>query len=140
MGKIGVPDAILNKEGRLTTEEFQEVRKHPRTGRRILEPLLDDDTVLSVASWHHERWDGAGYPDALSAESIPLAARLVAVADALDAMTNNRAYRGALGWEEAIRQMKELAGTQFDPWMVACLERTEPQLKAIWIEHTRSTT
>ena len=138
VGKIGVPDAILNKEGRLTTEEFQEVRRHPRTGHRILEPIVSDETVLSVVCWHHERWDGGGYPDALVGESIPVAARVVGAADALDAMTSDRAYRKALTWEEALRQMRDLAGTQFDPEVVACVERTEPALRAIWLEHTRT--
>ncbi len=137
VGKIGVPDAILNKEDRLSTEEFQQVRKHPRTGRRILEPLLDDETVLAVVSWHHERWDGSGYPDGLTGEAIPLAARVVAAADALDAMTSDRAYRQALGWEVALRQMREMAGAQFDPGVVACVEREEPLLRAIWEEQAR---
>jgi putative two-component system response regulator len=138
VGKIGIPDAILNKEGPLSPEEFQHVRKHPRTGRRILEPLLDDETVLSVVSWHHERWDGSGYPDGLAGESIPLPARLVGVADALDAMTSDRAYRRALGWEETLQQMRELAGKQFDPGMVDCVHREQPRLRAIWLEHTRT--
>ena len=137
VGKIGVPDAILNKEERLTPEEFQQVRKHPRTGRRILEPLLDDETVLAVVSWHHERWDGAGYPDGLTSETIPLAARLVSCADALDAMTSDRAYRQALSWEEALRQMRDLAGAQFDPGMVALVEAEAPLLRAIHEEHAR---
>ena len=138
VGKIGVSDAILNKEARLTTEEFSQVRKHPRTGRRILEPLLDDPVVLAVVSWHHERWDGAGYPDALAGDTIPIAARIVAVADALDAMTSERAYRPALGWDEALQQMRELAGSQFDPSVVELVGHTEKQLKEIWDEQVKS--
>ena len=126
VGKIGVPDAILNKAGRLTTEEFQQVRKHPRTGRRILEPLMDDETILAVVSWHHERWDGGGYPDGLAGESISIAARVVGAADALDAMTSNRAYQHALGWEKALQQMQNLAGAQFDPGIVACVLTCPP--------------
>jgi diguanylate cyclase (GGDEF)-like protein len=138
VGKIGIPDAILNKEGRLTPEEFQSVRKHPRTGWRILEPLLDDDTVLSVVSWHHERWDGTGYPDALVGEAIPAPARLVGIVDALDAMTSDRAYRQALSWEEALEQMRELAGKQFDPALVACVEREQARLREIFMENVKA--
>jgi diguanylate cyclase (GGDEF)-like protein len=138
VGKIGVSDAILNKEGRLTTEEFTQVRKHPRTGRRILEPLLDDPVVLAVVSWHHERWDGAGYPDALAGDTIPIAARIVAVADALDAMTSERAYRSALSWEEALKQMRDLAGSQFDPGVVELAGRCEKELREIFEEQVRS--
>jgi HD-GYP domain-containing protein (c-di-GMP phosphodiesterase class II) len=135
VGKIGVPDAILNKEGRLGTDEFNQVRRHPRIGHRILEPLLDDDTVLSVVSWHHERWDGTGYPDGLAGESVPLAARVVSLADALDAMTSDRAYRRALSWEEAMAQARELAGRQFDPTLVQCAEKEQDRLRAIYEEH-----
>ncbi len=137
VGKIGVPDAILNKEENLTSEEFDQVRKHPRTGRRILEPLLDDPVVLAVVSWHHERWDGTGYPDGLAGDAIPIAARIVAVADALDAMTSERAYRPALTWDEALAQIRELAGSQFDPSVAAVVERTESELKQIWEEQLR---
>ena len=135
VGKIGVPDAILNKEGRLTGEEFQLVRKHPRTGRSILEPLLEDETILAVVSWHHERWDGGGYPDGLAGEAIPLAARLVGMADALDAMTSSRAYRRALPWGEALEQIRELAGIQFDPELVDVLDQAEAPLRAIYRAH-----
>jgi diguanylate cyclase (GGDEF)-like protein len=138
VGKIGVSDAVLNKEGRLTTEEFGQVRKHPRIGRRILEPLLDDPIVLAVVTWHHERWDGAGYPDGLAGDTIPIAARLVAVADALDAMTSERAYRPALAWEDALHHMRDLAGSQFDPAVVDLVRRCESELKEIWEEQVKS--
>lgn len=136
VGKIGVPDAILNKEGRLTGEEFELVRRHPRTGRRILEPLLDDETILAVVSWHHERWDGGGYPDGLAGEAIPLAARVVGLADALDAMTSSRAYRRALPWDAVVEQVNELSGIQFDPGLVELLDRALPGLRAIYRVHT----
>jgi response regulator RpfG family c-di-GMP phosphodiesterase len=138
VGKIGVSDAILNKEGRLTAEEFSQVRRHPRTGRRILEPLLDDPAVLAVVSWHHERWDGAGYPDGLAGDTIPIAARIVSVADALDAMTSERAYRAALGWDEALQQMRELAGSQFDPGVVELVGQCEKDLKVLWEDQDKS--
>ncbi|HSG48134.1 MAG TPA: diguanylate cyclase, partial [Longimicrobiales bacterium] len=87
VGKIGVPDVVLNKVGALTADEVLKVQAHPRVGRRILEPLLDDDMILAVVSWHHERWDGSGYPDRLVGETTPVAARVVGLADSLDAMT-----------------------------------------------------
>jgi diguanylate cyclase (GGDEF)-like protein len=138
VGKIGVSDAVLNKEGQLSADEFSQVRKHPRVGRRILEPLLDDPLVLAVVTWHHERWDGAGYPDGLAGETIPLAARLVAVADGIDAMTSERAYRPALAWDDAMHQMRKLAGSQFDPAMVALLGSCEGELKEIWEGQVKS--
>jgi HD-GYP domain-containing protein (c-di-GMP phosphodiesterase class II) len=128
VGKIGVPDAILNKESGLTREEFAEVRLHPVVGRRILEPLFDDDTVLSVVSWHHERWDGGGYPDGLSGEAIPLEARITSLADTLDAMTSRRAYRAALPWEDAVNEIRNNSGRQFDPSLLPLFERVLPLL------------
>lgn len=128
VGKIGVPDAILNKTGALTESEFDEVRLHPLTGRRILEPLLSDELVLSVVRWHHERWDGTGYPDGLAGEQTPLAARVVSIADALDAMTSTRAYRRALPWETALEQVRALAGAQFDPDLMGPFEAVLPAL------------
>jgi diguanylate cyclase (GGDEF)-like protein len=135
VGKIGIPDAILNKPGRLTAEEFEEVAKHPKAGRRILDSLLDDETVLAVITWHHERWDGRGYPDRLKGEKIPLAARLTALADTLDAMTSNRAYRPAIHWDEVVRQVVDGAGTQFDPLVVSAFQRCMPRLQQIHMEH-----
>ncbi len=134
VGKIGVPDAILNKEGRLTEEEFALVRKHPEVGRRILEPLLEDETVLAVVSWHHERWDGGGYPDGLAGEAIPMAVRVVGLADALDAMTSSRAYRRAMPWEAALGQIRQLAGIQFDPGLVGRIDDVLDELYAVYTE------
>lgn len=131
VGKIGVPDNVLNKAGRLSNEEFELVRKHPRTGAHILEPLIDDPLVLGVVRWHHERWDGRGYPDGLRGEEIPLSARVLAVADTLDAMTSHRAYRRGVPWPEVVAEIRRCAGAQFDPEVVrafdACLPRLEEQ-------------
>ena len=132
VGKIGVSDAILNKEGPLSEEEFAQVKKHPRTGRRILEPLLGDDVVLAVTGWHHERWDGQGYPDGLAGEAIPVPARVVAVADSLDAMTSHRAYRPQLPWDDAVAQITERAGSQFDPKLMDPLRSALPRLADIF--------
>lgn len=130
VGKIGVPDSVLNKPDRLTEEEFDLIRKHPSTGAHILEPLIDDPLVLGVVRWHHERWDGLGYPDRLAAEDIPLPARVLAVADTLDAMTSHRAYRSGLPWETAVAEIRRCAGAQFDPDVVAVFEAVLPQLES----------
>jgi len=134
VGKIGVSDAILNKETTLEPEEFLEVERHPRVGRRILEPLLDDELVLAVVSWHHERWDGRGYPDGLAGESIPLAARITGLADALDAMTSRRAYRSSRSWEAAVREIRSLWGSQFDPGLAEAFEEALPTLERSYRE------
>lgn len=128
VGKIGVPDAILNKEAGLTVDEFAEVRLHPVVGRRILEPLFDDETVLAVVSWHHERWDGTGYPDGLAGEAIPLVARITSMADTLDAMTSRRAYRGALPWDAAVAEVRANLGRQFDPSLLTLFEEALPRM------------
>lgn len=135
VGKIGVPDAILNKESGLTREEFAEVRQHPVVGRRILEPLFDDETVLAVVSWHHERWDGAGYPDGLAGEAIPLVARITSMADTLDAMTSRRAYRGALPWESAVAEIRANLGRQFDPALATVFEASIPALRRLALQN-----
>lgn len=129
VGKIGVPDPVLNKPGPLTEEEYGEVKKHPENGVRILEPLIDDLLVLGVVRWHHERWDGGGYPDGLAGERIPLPARVLAVADTLDAMTSNRAYRMGLPWETAVTEVRNCSGTHFDPRVVAAMESALPELE-----------
>lgn len=131
VGKIGVPDVVLNKLGPLTPDEVLKVQAHPRVGRRILEPLLDDDMILAVVSWHHERWDGSGYPDRLVGETTPVAARVVGLADTLDAMTCPRAYRDAIEWDEALRRLRAASGTGFDPALIAHMETALPQLKRI---------
>jgi putative two-component system response regulator len=131
VGKLGVTEEVLNKEGRLTPEEYREVREHPRASRRILSPLLDDELVLAVAAWHHERWDGEGYPDGLAGEAIPLPARIVAMADALDAMTSPRAYRARLSWNDAVGQIRARAGSQFDPGLLPAFEGALAALAAI---------
>lgn len=130
VGKIGVPDTVLNKPERLTPEEAALVKKHPEVGARILEPLIDDPMVLGVVRWHHERWDGQGYPDGLAGDRIPLEARVLAVADTLDAMTSHRAYRRGLPLEVAVEEIRRCAGTQFDPGVVEVFERTLPVLEA----------
>ena len=115
VGKIGVPDSIINKPDRLTDEEFLRIKQHPVIGGRILENIRKMPELASGAKWHHERYDGRGYPDRLEGEAIPEEARIIAVADAYDAMTSNRSYRGSLSQEKVRNEIKRGAGQQFDP-------------------------
>ena len=120
VGKIGVPDAILNKPGKLTDSEFKEMRLHPLHGARILSNIQSQKVVnlLPGVKYHHERWDGKGYPEGLAGEEIPLLGRLLGVADFLDALTSDRSYRKGLPLEEALQMVKDLAGQAFDPVVV----------------------
>lgn len=120
LGKIAVPDSILLKPGRLDPEEFEVVKTHAVLGARVLE---DSDSELlgvaeRIARSHHERWDGTGYPDGLAGEDIPLAARIVCVCDAYNAMTTTRPYRPPIPFEAAVAELEACAGTQFDPALV----------------------
>jgi len=118
IGKIGIMEQILNKPGRLTNEEFGIIKKHPVIGFEILKSIdfLKDVTLL--VKFHHERWDGKGYPDGLKETAIPLGARIIAVADTFDAMTSDRPYRKGLPVEVAIDEIKRCSGSQFDPTIV----------------------
>lgn len=115
VGKIGVPEAVLCKPGRLTEEEFELIKAHPEIGRRILADIPQLEDVLPAVMHHHERWDGRGYPHGLAGEHIPLHARLIALADSFDAMSSTRTYRPALPREQVLREIRKCAGTQFDP-------------------------
>jgi putative nucleotidyltransferase with HDIG domain len=115
IGKIGISDAVLQKPGRLTSEEEELIRQHPVIGRKILECVQGFDAYLPVVELHHENWDGLGYPRGLKGEETPRTARIVKVADAYDAMTSDRPYRRGMAHDEAIRVLKENAGTQLDP-------------------------
>lgn len=129
VGKIGIPDSILNKPGRLTKEEWELVRTHPSVGASILAkaPLLTE--VMPIVLGHHEHFDGSGYPHRLAREDIPLGARILAVADAYDAMTSHRPYRPAMSHEDALAELKANAVRQFDPEVVAALEKASLQLE-----------
>jgi HD-GYP domain-containing protein (c-di-GMP phosphodiesterase class II) len=115
VGKIGIPDDILQKPGRLDPEEWTFMRHHPEIGRRILEGISFLTEALDAVGFHHERWDGAGYPDGLAGDAIPLFGRIVAVADAYDAMVTDRPYRGGLPVDVALSEIERGRGTQFDP-------------------------
>jgi ribonuclease P protein subunit RPR2 len=123
VGKIGVPERILSKPGPLTDDEWVVMRSHPDTGARVVDPLGLPQTVVDIVRHHHERWDGLGYPDGLAGEEIPLAARIFAVCDALDAMTSERPYRDPLPHSIAYARVRREAGRQFDPMVISALER-----------------
>lgn len=122
IGKIGVPEFILNKVGPLEPEERKKMEEHPQIGVLILQPIKEiEDSILGV-KYHHERYDGSGYPEGLKEGEIPLIASIISVADAFDAMTTNRPYRAALTKEEAIRQLKINCHSQFNPKVVEIIE------------------
>ncbi|MCR5089265.1 MAG: HD-GYP domain-containing protein [Oscillospiraceae bacterium] len=115
VGKIGIRDEIINKKGRLTQEEFEQIKQHPILGYQILSSIKQSPALSVGAHYHHERFDGSGYPDGLSGESIPETARIIAVADAYDAMTSSRSYRGKLSREKTRAELIAGKGKQFDP-------------------------
>ncbi len=118
IGKIGIDENILKKNGRLTDDEYTEMRNHPAIGVRIVQsvPFLED--AIPVILYHHERYDGKGYPEGIQGEKIPKSARIVNVADAIDAMMSARPYRGALVMSNVMSELRDNAGTQFDPDIV----------------------
>lgn len=118
IGKIAIHEYLLNKEGKLTDEEFEEVRRHPEIGYRILSSVNDMSDMAEYVLSHHERWDGKGYPRGLAGEAIPLQSRMIAIADAFDAMTSERSYRSPMTEEAAAEELLKHAGTQFDPVLV----------------------
>jgi len=137
IGKIGIPDNILRKRGPLTQRERSLLETHTLLGEQMLGgvPLLAGGGITIVRS-HHERWDGSGYPDQLAGPEIPLGARVFAIADALDAMTSDRPYRAALGWDAAVAEIASQSGRQFDPEAVEAFGEQEPSLRRIYYELT----
>jgi signal transduction protein with GAF and PtsI domain len=125
IGKIGIDEAILLKPGKLTPEEYEQMKKHPIIGHQILAPVKYLGPVAQMVLYHQEWFDGRGYPEGLKGEEIPLGSRIVAVLDAWDAMTSDRPYRKALGREIAVGELKKGAGTQFDPKVVDTFLRLE---------------
>ena len=115
IGKIGVPEAILNKQGPLTPDEFNVIKQHPSIGEKILQSIEGLDNCIAAVKYHHERFDGSGYPDGLTGDQIPLIAAIICVADAYDAMVSDRPYRKGLSKEQAIKEIMSMAGTQFHP-------------------------
>lgn len=115
VGKIGIPDAIINKEGKLNDEEYEIIKSHPVLGEKILRKIPESPELLMGARYHHERYDGRGYPEGLVGEEIPIEGRIIAVADAYDAMSSRRSYRAALPQAQIRAEIEEGRGTQFDP-------------------------
>lgn len=115
IGKIGVPDAVLNKPDRLTDEEFEQIKKHPTIGAEILSKSHHLSEVKDIVLSHHERYDGKGYPQGLKAEKIPVGARIIAICDSIDAMTSTRSYRQARSFEFCYNEIKKNLGIMYDP-------------------------
>ncbi len=128
-GKMGVSESVLDKPGRLEPEELAAIKRHPELGASILEGIRSFESVTPAVLYHHERWDGGGYPAGLSGESIPLLARVIAVADVWDAISEDRPYRRAFEPREALRFMEDQAGLLFDPAVVGVfLEEVVPSI------------
>lgn len=129
IGKIGIRDSVLLSRGELGYRERKEMQRHPKIGAELLASLVFLKPALPFIAHHHEHFDGAGYPAGMSGEEIPLGARIIAVADAFDAMTTDRPYRGALSPEHALRQLCKRAGSQFDPSVVEAFCRLQQNWK-----------
>ena len=138
IGKIGIPDAILNKPGKLTDEEYEIMKTHVIRGGEILKDFTMIDNVNVGALYHHEKYDGSGYCHGLKGEQIPLDARIIGIADAFDAMTANRVYRKQQDLDFVIAELKRCSGTQFDPKLVdillALIDEGEIDVKRLYAE------
>ena len=138
VGKIHVPDAVLNKPGRLTEEEFREMKKHANAGKDIITQVIkispDSDYLKearNLAAFHHERWDGTGYPCGLKGEEIPLSARVMAVADVFDALVSRRSYKEGFPFEKAIQIIREGSGSHFDPQIAEAFLRAQDEARRV---------
>jgi len=131
IGKLAVPEQIINKPGKLTPEEFEKMKVHPIVGAEILERVAFPYPVAPIVRSHHERWDGSGYPEGLAGEAIPLGARILSAVDCLDALASHRQYRQAVPLAEAMAKVKENSGTWFDPQVVDVLEKRYVELERI---------
>jgi len=151
VGKIGVPEAILNKQGPLDDEEYKIIKEHPDRGYKILQPIGHLKGAVEGIRYHHESYDGKGYPDGLKGDKIPLLARIIAVADTYDAITSKRSYRDAGAVEKGLRIVNEIAGTQLDPYLVSIFneicnetsdveERQKPVLDLMTVEQEKVAT
>jgi response regulator RpfG family c-di-GMP phosphodiesterase len=146
IGKVGVPDRLLNKPGLLTGEELEEMKKHPSYGRDVIvraeqQVGIHDDAILAMAKdivyTHHEWWDGCGYPRGLQGEQIPIAGRTVALVDMYDALTSTRVYRAPMSHDAAVALINDSRGTHFDPAVVDAFLLVAPAFRDIAIEHFR---
>lgn len=118
IGKIGIRDEVLNKPERLTTEEYEHMKRHPIVGEQILSPITELRPIIPIVKHEHERWDGGGYPDGLKADQIPLGSRIIAIADAWDSMVYDRVYRKGMSVDDTLAEIERSAGRQFDPEVV----------------------
>lgn len=133
IGKLGVPDQILNKAGKLMPHEFEQIKLHPEIGYKILSKSEGLKAIARIVRHHHERWDGKGYPEGLKHDKIPLGARIIAVSDSIDAMTSERPYRSALPWEACVEEVVSNKGVQFDPVVVEAADK----LWGKWMNNTK---
>ena len=122
IGKIGVPDKVLNKEGKLLPHEWEYIKMHPEIGHNILSKSKKLKDISKIVLSHHERWDGKGYPNGLSKTNIPFGSRIIAVCDSIDAMMSDRPYREAMKFEECMREIFINKGSMFDPVVVDCIK------------------
>nr|WP_245745134.1 HD-GYP domain-containing protein [Lentibacillus persicus] len=129
IGKIYISDTILSKHGTLTEKEFEIIKEHPEIGAKAVQDVEGISDYIDIILYHHERWDGKGYPEGLKGEETPLLARITAIADAFDAMTSSRSYRKALSFEEAYERIIAEKGTQFDPQLVDIFTKIFPELE-----------
>ena len=141
LGKIAVDDAILRKPGRFTPEEFEQMKRHAAEGARIVHEVLKgtDDVEFhhiaeNVAHYHHERWDGSGYPEGLSGEDIPIEARIMAIADVYDALVSKRVYKDSMSFEQAHAIIMDGMGSQFDKSLEPYYLRAKPKLERFYSE------
>lgn len=128
IGKLAIPDHLLNKPGRLTSSEYERIKRHALIGAEMLSAANFPYPIVPIIRHHHENWDGSGYPDGLKAEAIPIGARVLAVVDCYDALTSDRPYRPAMTAVEAVALIRERTGTMYDPAVVAAFLRVQPQL------------
>lgn len=129
LGKVGIPEHLLNKPGPLDDQEFEQVKQHAVIGAELLEAASFPAPLVAIVRHHHENWDGTGYPDALRGGAIPIGARLLAVIDCYDALTSDRPYRRALSRERAVAMIRARRGTMYDPAVVAAFLRIQPDLR-----------
>jgi len=131
IGKIGIREEILNKEGPLTAQEYEQVKQHVTIGSQILAPLAHLRDIIGYVRSHHERWDGQGYPDSLTGETIPLGARVLCTSEIYDALTTSRPYQEKMTPELAVQRMRDLAGTVLDPTVHRALEAVVGRRQAL---------
>jgi putative nucleotidyltransferase with HDIG domain len=136
IGKLAVPEHIINKPGKLTPEEFEKMKIHPVVGADILARVKFPYPVVPIVRSHHEAWDGSGYPDGLKGEDIPIGARILTVVDCFDALASDRPYRRAMPIDDAMALVKSKAGIQFDPEIVSLLEERYPELEKLARQQT----